>query len=225
MTDVKYKIICAAAERMNKIGIRSLSIDDISHLLGISKKTFYVHFATKEDLVEAVLAHNADRILERTQYTIQNDSIETMLRSCLRIVYQTKQIVQPPAFVFDLKKYYPKRFEAYKAIVFERTIDFIVSFLEKGKAEGYFRQDLEVKETAHFLARLHQGVFNTLTDDKNFDEQILIQDTMHGLGIILRGIVSEEGGEKVRALFDEIAKASAGEKSGIKDDRFPILPN
>jgi AcrR family transcriptional regulator len=32
-------------------GIRDVSIDEVCHELGISKKTFYVFYAKKEDLV------------------------------------------------------------------------------------------------------------------------------------------------------------------------------
>ena len=55
MTDMKEEILKVAAEKMQNVGIRSLSIDDICRLLGISKKTFYVYFETKEALVEEML--------------------------------------------------------------------------------------------------------------------------------------------------------------------------
>ena len=55
MTDMKEEILKVAAEKMQNVGIRSLSIDDICRLLGISKKTFYVYFETKESLVEEML--------------------------------------------------------------------------------------------------------------------------------------------------------------------------
>ena len=60
MNDVREDILQVAIKRMQQVGIRSVSIDDICHELGMSKKTFYVYFASKDDLVQAIL-HNMSR--------------------------------------------------------------------------------------------------------------------------------------------------------------------
>ena len=62
MTDVKENIINVTVDLMCKVGIKSITVDDIAQQLGISKKTFYQHFANKEELVELVLT-----ILEQKQ--------------------------------------------------------------------------------------------------------------------------------------------------------------
>ena len=59
--DQKDSILTAAAELMGKVGIKSISIDDICRQIGISKKTFYVHFDTKDALVEALLKRKLDK--------------------------------------------------------------------------------------------------------------------------------------------------------------------
>ena len=45
--DQQIHIIKKAGELFFRLGIRSVSIDDICRELGMSKKTFYVHFASK----------------------------------------------------------------------------------------------------------------------------------------------------------------------------------
>ena len=44
MHDIRENILQVAIERMQQVGIRSVSVDDICHELGMSKKTFYVYF-------------------------------------------------------------------------------------------------------------------------------------------------------------------------------------
>ena len=56
--DQKNHIIQTAGEMFFRLGIRSVSIDDICHELGMSKKTFYVYFASKDELIEQMLQAN-----------------------------------------------------------------------------------------------------------------------------------------------------------------------
>ena len=55
MENQKQQIIKTAGEMFFRIGIRSVSIDDICRELGMSKKTFYVYFAGKDELVAQLL--------------------------------------------------------------------------------------------------------------------------------------------------------------------------
>ena len=56
----KERILVRAHELFNKYGIRSVSMDDISAGLGMSKKTLYQYFADKEELVDACFSGEAD---------------------------------------------------------------------------------------------------------------------------------------------------------------------
>ena len=51
----KDSIVQFAAKKMREVGIRSVNIDDICRELGISKKTFYVYFESKDRLVDEML--------------------------------------------------------------------------------------------------------------------------------------------------------------------------
>ena len=53
--DTQHKILDTAGEMFMRCGLRSVSIDDICNRIHISKKTFYMHFRSKEELIEALL--------------------------------------------------------------------------------------------------------------------------------------------------------------------------
>ena len=59
----RENIVQFAVKKMREVGIRSLSIDDICRELGISKKTFYVYFESK-DQHEQKLERNMLREVE-----------------------------------------------------------------------------------------------------------------------------------------------------------------
>jgi AcrR family transcriptional regulator len=50
-----------------RLGIRSVSIDDICRELGMSKKTFYVYFASKDELVSQLLHANVEHIAAKME--------------------------------------------------------------------------------------------------------------------------------------------------------------
>lgn len=206
MSDIKEDIIRIASEKMKRVGIRSLSIDDICRMMSISKKTFYVHFATKEDLLEAVLQCHEEELKAKVFELIDHQSIEKTLQNCLMIVYETKRVMQPPAFIFDIEKYYPQLFEEYKKSILKNSTAFAESFLQKGVEAGVFRKDLDVAMTSRFLARLHQGLLDRLSKSTPEKEIEMADEARYGCGLILRSIVSKEGAERVRAIFAEIER-------------------
>ena len=59
---MKEKILSNAAELFLNYGFKSVTMDDISNHLGISKKTIYQHFENKTKLVEAVTMHVFENI-------------------------------------------------------------------------------------------------------------------------------------------------------------------
>ena len=61
---MREKIIHKAAELFLTLGFKSVTMDDISNDLGISKKTIYVHFENKTKLVEAVTFTIFDTVCE-----------------------------------------------------------------------------------------------------------------------------------------------------------------
>ena len=56
------RIIDVAGEEFRKHGIRSVRMDDLSSLLGISKRTLYEEFEDKEAVLTAVFDHQIRRM-------------------------------------------------------------------------------------------------------------------------------------------------------------------
>ena len=59
---MREKILINAQELFLNYGFKSITMDDISNHIGISKKTIYQHFENKTTLVEAVSLHVFDTI-------------------------------------------------------------------------------------------------------------------------------------------------------------------
>lgn len=61
--DTKARIVAAAADLMHVRGVRATSVEDVLAASGTGKSQIYHYFSTKNDLVEAVLRQQLDRVL------------------------------------------------------------------------------------------------------------------------------------------------------------------
>ena len=88
--DIREKIIELAMEKMKQVGIKSISIDDLCHEIGISKKTFYVYFDAKDDLVAAMLRKHEDNLVSGVKMTVEGKTVLELLLSFMQIAGETR---------------------------------------------------------------------------------------------------------------------------------------
>lgn len=63
--ETRQQIIDAAYTLFYQIGFIRTGVDAIAHAAGITKRTLYQHFSSKDELIEAVLEHQHRMALER----------------------------------------------------------------------------------------------------------------------------------------------------------------
>jgi AcrR family transcriptional regulator len=178
-------------ELFYKYGVRSISVDDICHDLGMSKKKLYHFVDSKTRLVEKLLElerQNFEIIFEKHNFEGVN-AIDILLIVSRDLGERFRDV--SPSMTFDLKKYYP---EIYHKHIDER-IEFIYSKiqinLQKGINQGMYRDDLSIELVARLYIRrlidLHNPEF--FPADK-FSFQTLF-DVM--FDHFIRGIANQTG--------------------------------
>ena len=191
--DVREKIIELAMEKMKQVGIKSISIDDLCHEIGISKKTFYVYFDAKDDLVAAMLRKHEDNLVTGVKQTVEGKTVLELLLSFMQIAGETKDVRRVPPLVHDLKKYYPILYKEHLERVRTFARDIMREQIARGVEEGIFRADLDVEKTATIMAFAHNEMLNVapnLPEDKHVTAWM---HTRYALDIFMRGIISEQG--------------------------------
>ncbi|MEA2916698.1 MAG: hypothetical protein QOJ15_8779 [Bradyrhizobium sp.] len=63
--DTRRKILEAAYDLFWRQGFLRVSMDDIAARAGLTKRTLYQHFRSKDDLIAAALAHSSELAIER----------------------------------------------------------------------------------------------------------------------------------------------------------------
>ncbi len=196
---VREEILEAAAEKMKCVGIRSVSIDDICRLLGISKKTFYVYFESKDQLVKEMLLVHERKMEEKMLHEVEGKSIVQILCSWAEIAQRNeKEMGQTPPIVYDLEKYYPALCKQHKERLCEMMYRGLLRFLHKGQKEGVFRPELDADLTAKLLAYSHHLTLEQLRLYPQRREEI-VSIARQGFVIAGKGIITEQGQQAVAA--------------------------
>lgn len=192
-SDQRVQIIKTAGEMFFRLGIRSVSIDDICRELGMSKKTFYVYFESKDELIEQLLQANLDYMAGKMEELLKVNDFRQLVKVFLKRQEAEKNDVRRvPQLVYDLKKYYPRQFEEFQVSCFKRQKEYIAQYLQMGIEQGLVRANLNIELTAVLFAKIHSDAI------RDFEVIEAHNHNMHQLAhtamdVFVRGVLSEEG--------------------------------
>jgi TetR/AcrR family transcriptional regulator, cholesterol catabolism regulator len=95
---VRAEILTAAAELFRARGYRATTLEELARRLGISKKTLYGHFRSKEDLLAAIF-HRTMTLVEEGLASIRSRDLPApeQLREVIR--HQVRTVVAEQAFL------------------------------------------------------------------------------------------------------------------------------
>lgn len=163
----KQQLARTARDMFKRLGIKSVSMDDIAREMGVSKKTIYGEVANKEELIQLVMEEgNREDIEQLTENREQSlDAIDEFLRNSRFFIRQMRSI--SPATLRDLQKYYPA---IWKNVVQNHHQEFsksLVVNLERGLEEGIYRDDLD----SGIIARLYGSMMMSVVDTSIFPAQ------------------------------------------------------
>ena len=140
----ELQIIKAAFSVFSEKGIFNSSVDDVAKLAGVSKKTIYLHFKSKDELVEKTFAWQMENISISMDKVIKLDihTIEKMNLYLVRIC-ELMENISVKAFQ-DLAKL--KMLSVKTSNEFLKKAVFIRfnHLVEQAKAEGLLKPDIQI---------------------------------------------------------------------------------
>lgn len=179
------RIMAVAMEEMNEQGTK-FTMNNLATRLGISKRTLYEHFESKEVLIEAIvdviildLQQQRQEIMENDRLTIQEKLI-AMLSVRPGVFPHTEDRVK-----LDLRRQYPGLWKrAHEST--EAQWDMIDTVLKDGIEQGYFRPVF-----VPVLRKILQGAVNAIADyDFLYSHRKSFHDMLgHITDLVLYGIM------------------------------------
>ena len=142
---MKEEIVKRALNDFMQYGFKSFTMDDLANKMGMSKKTLYEYFPSKQDLVEATLDHALEMSCKKVETFVQGEG--SVIENVYRNQKKVKEFfnINSDRPICELRKYYPKTYERMEIEFAKSDALFIDKLLEKGWEEELFRKDINVE--------------------------------------------------------------------------------
>ncbi len=157
---MREKIVKKASALFIQRGFKSVTMDDLAEVLGISKKTLYTHFDNKEQLVRESsffvfnsVCKEIEAIKEKAAHPIEE--LYTVKSAVLK--YYQNEDSSP---IYQLQKYYPVIYSELKDQEYDRLAVMVQSSLKLGVNTGLFRPNID----PDFVSRLYLNGMRGIRD-------------------------------------------------------------
>lgn len=194
---LKDSITDFSMDLFKKRGIKEVTMDEIASSMGISKRTLYEVFETKEDLLVYGLKRKRDEDESlMAEIVAQNlNLLDMTLRRFKHVVNEHKSICLQ--FFLDIKKF-PKvvaTIDEFK----KKDKEYAIEYYNRGIREGFFRDDLNYD----VLELILNNMFNFLFSSDIFlryDIETVYKTIMF---CYIRGIATPKGQEILEKFVNE----------------------
>jgi AcrR family transcriptional regulator len=174
-----------------RYGIKSLTMDDISRHLHISKKTLYQFVSDKNDLVTRAMfrARELDECMINGISMKGLNAIDEMFEVSKHVTEELKDI--HPSIFYDLEKYHPDAWNSFQEFKYSFVFGRLKSNVERGIQEGLYRPDLKPDLAAKMWVSRIDSILSSRKDlyaGYSFTELYLETLRHH-----IRGLATDEG--------------------------------
>ena len=155
------RVVAVARRQFLAHGFRSVSMDDLAAELGMSKKTLYVAFPSKDALIEAVLKDKFREVEADLGQLAKGQAadVEIVLHRLLDCVQRHTAEIQP-AFVRDIGRETPELFQMVEQKRRELIRRYFGGLFEDGKKGGAIRSDIPTHLIIEILLGAVQSIMN-----------------------------------------------------------------
>lgn len=194
------RIVAASMKLFFERGIKAVSMDDVAKSVGISKRTLYETFESKDTLLMACVDDMAEAHRRQMDDYIGRDM--SFMEFMLRCTYDAISFLHKinPVFFSDLTRYnyvnVKLKFDDDIALYRQRMADMI----ERSKRDGHMREDVDSELVAMLILGNKRGGLQEVVESGRWT----LQEVMRNLvAIFLRGMATESG---IRVIDDVLGR-------------------
>lgn len=188
----KNKYIEKAISVLKQDGLR-ISLDEIAEKMGITKKTLYNNFSSKDELLKECIQSISEDFRETINDldNTDNSAIENV-RNGFRLLNRFFTVLSP-VFFYDLMRLNPNQASSEHMIGSDFFKQKMEANLKQGIEDGIYRNDLEIENISRYMAYSIFGFYiNSLINNNPYISKNYFEDIVE---YNLRAIVSEKGKE------------------------------
>jgi AcrR family transcriptional regulator len=179
-------------------GFSAVSMDDLAQDLGISKKTLYKYFESKDKLIHRIAERKmaTARLLIGRIVNNENSFLEKILGLTSFIGINLGRASKP--LLRDLQRFAPDLWNRIETFRRERIRNWITAIIEQGKREGMVRNDVS---TIIFLHAYLGAIDQVMQPSFLTQNPIAPYDAIYGIfSIFFSGVLTDNGRDAVSRI-------------------------
>lgn len=198
--EIKKRILDKATELFLKFGYSKVTMNEIAAELGMSKKTLYHYFASKEEVVMAAVNSMQDETARKVDGMLANQDIDFIEKLFMLLdltgAYHSKITGH---FLLDVQKSVPNVAKCCGEFLNERIPGVMGKLLREGMEKNLLRKDVDER----ILLLIKQGAFEAVIKPEVLSQLPYSAREVLGMvgSVLFQGILTEEGRKKVSVAF------------------------
>jgi AcrR family transcriptional regulator len=159
--EIKNRILETAAEHFYRFGVSKVTMEELADKLGMSKKTLYKYFESKDRLVQALidsLKQDLDRRSQEILSDVSIDFVEKVKQTTSCVAMQYAKIGKP--LLEDLQRNAPQIWKQIEELRRERIANRFGKMLAEGRGRGIFRNDIDEQLVLMIYANIITNIIN-----------------------------------------------------------------
>ena len=205
MDEVRERILACGRSLLAEKGLRAITTNVSAQRVRISKKTLYLCFPTKDDLIGAILIAFIEEHLARWDMTLTDEDAPAMERIARSLDYVAQFLPQLQAQVLSQAEpgsVTPGLWKEIDAIRLARLSSFR-GLMQKAQEEGYLRADVDPD---YWILLLLGAVQTVLVPSVLLERGIPLPDIVRAVRTIFYdGLLTEKGRRYVKERRKENA--------------------
>jgi AcrR family transcriptional regulator len=153
------RIRSAARARLLASGYSALTMDELAHELGMSKKTLYSHFRSKDELIGAIIDEIGQAIRDRMDAVLIDPHLDFTRKLCAVIeVVGSNLSLASPGMLHDLQRFAPQLYQKIDDLR-QRNVPYVFGrLIRAGLAEGKVRPEIDPAFAVEFWLQAIRGL-------------------------------------------------------------------
>ena len=188
----RARILEAARAHLLAYGYSALTMDALAHDLGMSKKTLYVHFPSKDAIITAIIDGIGESIRERMDAVLSNPRLNFSQKLCgVSDVVGSNLAKVSPGLLHDLQRFAPQLYQKIDDLR-QRNVPYVFGrLIRAGLAEGKVRREVDPDFAVEFWLQAIRGLVHPAVLDRM---QLTPRQTLEkAIHLLFGGLLSAAG--------------------------------
>ena len=186
------RILDVARARLFAFGYSALTMEELAHDLGMSKKTLYVHFPGKDAIVQAIIESVGQEIRDHMDTVLGNPELDFTQKMCALIEVVGSNLARTsPGMLHDLQRFAPHLYEKIDDLRSRNAPQVLGRLIRTGLAEGKVRPEIDPDFAVQFWLQAIRGLMHPAVLERT---QLSPRQTLErGIRLFFGGLLSPAG--------------------------------